>query len=154
MVLRRSWGRLALGLLLLGAAGCGGGPGTFELVLDPAAITIPPGTLDSAGAVAPGIGDIDVLIRCGTNKNLFVIVLALAGVPDDVQMLLPPGSQGSSVNCESGDPPPAILRIEVGLQAPGVYPVSLRARNFARSDFSLTEPITERIATLTLTVQQ
>ena len=94
MVLRRSWGRLALAWLLLGAAGCGGGPGTFELVLDPAAITIPPGTLDSAGAVAPGIGDIDVLIRCGTNKNLFVIVLALAGVPDE--SILPFGSAPAS----------------------------------------------------------
>ena len=114
-VLGRSWRPLALASLLFGAAGCGGGPGTFELVLDPAAITIPAGTLDTAGAVAPGIGDVNVLIQCGTNKNLFVIVLALAGVPDDVQMVLPPGSQGSSVNCESGDPPPGILRIEVGL---------------------------------------
>ena len=43
--------------------------------------------------------------------------------------------------------------IEVVVQAPGVYPITMIGRNFDRSDLELMKPNVERTVTLTLTVQ-
>ncbi len=138
---------LALPTLLLGVVGCSSGPGTFELELQPSEITI----AASEGLVAEE-ADVNVLVKCGTNRSTFVFVLTVEGVPDNVTVTLPLGSDGGGVNCGSGDPPPAPMMLEVGQADPGTYQITLIGRNFKQSDILLEEPGVERRATLTLNV--
>ena len=146
-------GRLRLGplpalpTLLLGVVGCSSGPGTFDLELQPSELTI---------AASVGLeterGDVDVLVKCGTNRSRFVFVLSVEGVPDNVTVVLPPGSNASGINCGSGDPPPAPMMLEVGQADPGTYQITLIGRNFKQSDILLEEPGVVRRVTLTLNV--
>lgn len=138
---------LALPMLLLGVVGCSSGPGTFDLELQPSEITI----AASVGLVAEK-GEVDVLVKCGSNRSRFVFVLSVEGVPDNVTVTLPLGSDAAGVNCGSGDPPPAPMTLEVGQADPGTYQITLTGRNFKQSDIFLEEPGVVRRATLTLTV--
>lgn len=138
---------LALPTLLLGVVGCSSGPGTFDLELQPSDITI----AASTGGVT-GRGEVDVLVKCGSNRSRFVFVLSVEGVPDNVTVLLPPGSNAAGVNCGSGDPPPAPMMLDVSEADPGTYQITLIGRNFKQSDVLLEEPGVVRRATLTLTV--
>ena len=138
---------LALPTLLLGVVGCSSGPGTFDLELQPSEITI----AASVGVVAEK-ADVNVLVKCGTNRSRFVFVLAVEGVPNDVTVILPLGSDAAGVNCGSGDPPPAVMMVEVGQVDPGTYQITLIGRNFKQNDLLLEEPGVERRATLTLNV--
>ena len=96
--------------------------------------------------------DVNVLVKCGTNRSRFVFVLAVEGVPNDVIVILPLGSDAAGVNCGSGDPPPAVMMLEVGPVDPGTYQITLIGRNFKQNDILLEEPGVERRATLTLNV--
>ncbi len=138
---------LALPTLLLGVAGCSSGPGTFDLELQPSEITIA-----ASGGLVTEQADVNVLVRCGTNRSRFVFVLAVEGVPDNVTVTLPPGSDAAGVNCGSGDPPAAVMMLEVGQADPGTYQIILIGRNFKQADIFLEEPGVERRATLTLNV--
>jgi len=138
---------LALPTLLLGVVGCSSGPGTFDLELQPSEITI----AASVGLVTEK-GDVDVLVKCGTNRSRFVFVLSVEGVPANVAVILPLGSDAAGVNCGSGDPPPAAMTLEVGQADPGTYQITFIGRNFKQSGILLEEPGVERRATLTLNV--
>ncbi len=138
---------LALPKLLLGVVGCSSGPGTFDLELQPSEITI----AASVSSVTEK-GDVNVLVKCGTNRSRFVFVLSVEGVPANVTVILPLGSDAAGVNCGSGDPPPAMMMLEVGQADPGTYQITFIGRNFKQSDLLLEEPGVERRATLTLNV--
>lgn len=80
---------LALPTLLWGVVGCSSGPGTFDLELQPSEITIA-----ASGGLVTEQADVNVLAKCGTNRSTFIFVLAVEGVPDNVTVTLPPGSDG------------------------------------------------------------
>jgi hypothetical protein len=119
--------------------------------IDPSEITIPSASLDLDGDVIVEHAQVNVLILCGENTGHFVITIAIDGIPDDVNITLP-GATGSGVNCESGDPPAAVMFIDVFEASPGTYTITLTAQNFDQSDFVLAEPATTRQATLTMII--
>lgn len=140
-----------VGILAAGwASACSSGPGMFGLEIDPSEVTLPSASVDGDGNVLYERETVDVLIDCLDNSE-FLLVLTITGVPDEVEIDLPPGSLGSAI-CGDIEPIPAPMDIVVGQADPGTYEMTLTGTNYSRKDISLVEPGFQVSATLTLTV--